>query len=150
MVSMWTCGELFIGGQKRKDHAAQISISTIGFNLEELPKKQQIRFMKNLMAENYAVSFQQIMKKTINNSIWKPKFLNARNGILLNQRNSDEDIFGFTLNPKIRKQLNEQVVPYQSNAHVVQQIIKVVFIIIFVLHLQFVHFVVVLQKLHSY
>lgn len=94
------CGELFIGGQKRKDHAAQISISTIGFNLEELPEKATDTLYENLMAENYAVFLPANNEKTINNSIWKPKFLDARNGILLNQRNSDEDIFGFYFEPK--------------------------------------------------
>ena len=94
------CGELFIGGQKRKDHAAQISISTIGFNLEELPEKATDTLYENLMAEHYAVFLPSDDEKTINSSIWKPKFLDARNGILFNQRNSDEDIFGYYFEPK--------------------------------------------------
>jgi hypothetical protein len=56
------CGELFIGGQKRKDSPTQISISTIGFNLEELPEKATDTLYENLMAENYAVFYQRMMK----------------------------------------------------------------------------------------
>ena len=94
------CGELFIGGQKRKDSPTQISISTIGFNLEELPEKATDTLYENLMAENYAVFLPTHDEKFINHPLWKLKFLDVRNGILFHKKESEEYIPGFYFEPK--------------------------------------------------
>ncbi|WP_446892536.1 DEAD/DEAH box helicase [Acinetobacter sp. NS4_7] len=94
------CGELFIGGQKRKDNAAQISISTTGFNLEELPEKATDTLYEKLTVDQYAIFFPTNNAEAIKDPIWKPKFLDARNGILFNKQKSSEDIPGFYFEPK--------------------------------------------------
>ncbi len=94
------CGELFIGGNKRKDSPTQISISTIGFNLEELPERATDTLYENLMAEKYAVFLPTSNEKKIDDPSWKLKYLDVRNGVLCHKKESEEYIAGFYFEPK--------------------------------------------------